>query len=246
MNEPILVNTPAVSASSLAVSIDQHRILSDLSFDVNAGEIYALLGGNGAGKSTTLKTFLGTVKPTEGAAFVLGHSVETEIEMIRQKVAYLPESVMLYGHLTGLENIRYFLSLAGISKSDPDIDEALSKVALQVDARQKALSSYSKGMRQKTAIALAMLRDAPVLFLDEPTSGLDPGAIDEFNTLISGIAAAGSTVFMVTHDVYGACQVAHRIGLLNKGTLVGSFERGNKIAIETEAVHEAFAGQTGL
>lgn len=99
-------------------------------------------------------------------------------------------------------------------------------------------------MRQKTAIALALLRNAPVLFLDEPTSGLDPAAIDEFNALVSELAANGATIFMVTHDVYGACQVAHRIVLLSDGKLTGSFERVADTPIDTEAVHAAFAGRT--
>ena len=103
------------------------------------------------------------------------------------------------------------------------------------------MERYSKGMRQKTAIALALLRETPVLFLDEPTSGLDPVAIDEFNQLITSLAATGTTIVMVTHDVYGACQVAHRIALLRRGTLVGSFEAGEGGKIDTETVHAAFA-----
>jgi ABC-2 type transport system ATP-binding protein len=105
------------------------------------------------------------------------------------------------------------------------------------------MSNYSKGMRQKTAIALALLRDAPVLFLDEPTSGLDPNAIDEYNQLITTLALEGATVFMVTHDIYGACQIAHRIGLLDNGKIVGMFERGGDNHIDTEEVHEAFSGR---
>lgn len=96
---------------------------------------------------------------------------------------------------------------------------------------------------RKTAIALALLRNAPVLFLDEPTSGLDPAAIDEFNALVSELAANGATIFMVTHGVYGACQVAHRIVLLSNGKLTGSFERVGDMPIDTEAVHAAFAGR---
>ena len=96
-------------------------------------------------------------------------------------------------------------------------------------------------MRQKVAIALALLRDTPVLFLDEPTSGLDPVAIDEFNRLIRAVAAEGRTVLMVTHDVYGACQVADRIGLLWQGELVGLFGAEEGQTIDTETVHRAFA-----
>ncbi len=232
-----------VVASSLSVSFKDQAVLSDVNFTVGKGEVFALLGGNGAGKSTTLKTFLGTVPPDSGTAKVMGMSVTEDIESIRPKVAYLPESVTLYGHLSGIENIKYFLSLAHITRSELEIEKALTRVALQKDAWHRDMSNYSKGMRQKTAIALALLREAPVLFLDEPTSGLDPNAIDEFNQLIATLASEGTTVFMVTHDVYGACQIAHRIGLLDKGKIVGMFERGSHSHIDTEEVHSAFSAR---
>ncbi|MDE0692749.1 MAG: AAA family ATPase, partial [Gammaproteobacteria bacterium] len=102
--------------------------------------------------------------------------------------------------------------------------------------------TYSKGMRQKVAIAMAILREAPILLLDEPTSGLDPAAIDDFNRLVRELAEAGRTILLVTHDVYGACHVADRIDLLHKGELVGTFDRPPGMdRIDTEAVHAAFA-----
>lgn len=232
-----------IAATSLCVRFNNQTILDDVSFEVKEGEVFALLGGNGAGKSTTLKTFLGTVAPASGQASVFGMSVEKDIEAIRRKVAYLPESVTLYGHLTGYENIEYFLSLAQVTRSQNEIEQALNRVALQEGAWHRGMDQYSKGMRQKVAIALALLRGAPVLFLDEPTSGLDPNAIDEFNQLIATLAKEGTTVFMVTHDVYGACQIAHRIGLLDKGKIVGMFERGDAAHIETETVHAAFSAR---
>lgn len=232
-----------VSAQSLCVQFGTQTVLDKVNFSVGQGEIFALLGGNGAGKSTTLKTFLGTVTPTSGEASVMSMSVKDNIDDVRAKVAYLPESVMLYGHLTGVENIKYFLSLADVSKPEQEIEQALQRVALQQYAWHRTMSNYSKGMRQKTAIALALLRNAPVLFLDEPTSGLDPNAIDEFNQLIATLAQEGTTVFMVTHDVYGACQIAHRIGLLDQGKIVGMFERKDSDHIDTELVHAAFSAR---
>lgn len=232
-----------VVASSLNVHFGDQTVLNNVNFKVGEGEIFALLGGNGAGKSTTLKTFLGTVIPSSGKASVMGMSVADAMDDIRSKVAYLPESVTLYGHLTAIENIKYFLSLAEITRTDSEIEQALMRVALQQGAWSKSMSNYSKGMRQKTAIALALLRKAPVLFLDEPTSGLDPNAIDEFNQLIATLANDGTTVFMVTHDVYGACQIAHRIGLLDQGEIVGMFERGTNSHIDTEMVHSAFSAR---
>lgn len=232
---------PIIEAQALSVDIKNSRILKGLNFKVNRGEIYALLGGNGAGKSTTLKTFLGFNHPTNGYAKVDGNSVVESLDYVRAKTAYLPESATLYSHLSARENIRYFLSLANIKKSDNDIDDCFHRVALQSSAWERQLQTYSKGMRQKTAIALALLREAPIFLLDEPTSGLDPVAIDEFNQLLRDLAATGATTLMVTHDVYGACQVADRIGLLRNGELVGEFEAPASGRIDTAEVHGAFA-----
>ncbi len=229
-----------ISAENLCVSVGTKQILNNVTFSVRAGEVLALLGGNGAGKSTTIKTFLGLMTPTSGSVLLAGVNVQTQPDIVRQKVAYLPESVMLYGHLNAIENIRYFLSLAGKPQTDADISASLERVALQPQAWQSPLSSYSKGMRQKTAIALALLREAPVLFLDEPTSGLDPVAIDEFNRLVKQLASQGVTILMVTHDVYGACHVANRIGLLRNGEIVGMFDAPENGNIDSEAVHRAF------
>lgn len=231
---------PMIEAKDLCITINQSNILKSLNFQVAAGEIYALLGGNGAGKSTTLKTFLGFLQPSTGQAIINGRAVKDDVKAVRQHTAYLPESATLYQHLTARENVHYFLSLANINKTDDQVNQAFDRVALQPQARDRHMNTYSKGMRQKTAIALALLREAPIFFLDEPTSGLDPVAIDEFNQLVSELAANGSTILMVTHDVYGACQVANRIGLLREGELVGEFSAQAGQQIETELVHGAF------
>ena len=233
--------TPALEAHALSLVRDGSRVLDDVSFTVAPGEIYALLGGNGAGKSTTLLTFLGFLTPSGGEVLVGGQAVADNVEAARAQIAYLPEAAALYGHLDAYENLGYFLDLAGREVSRATMDDALDQVALPQAARTRRMQSYSKGMRQKTAIALALLRDTPILLLDEPTSGLDPVAIDEFHAMVKALADAGRTVLMVTHDVYGACQVADRVGLLRGGRLVGSFEAGAGGRIDTETVHAAFA-----
>ncbi|GBL04453.1 ABC transporter [Glaciecola sp. KUL10] len=230
-----------LNAQSLTLKINQQTILNKLTFSVQKGEIYALLGGNGAGKSSTLKTFLGFNKPTDGKVEVLGQSLDNSLALLRSKMAYLPESATLYPHLSARENIHYFLSLASIKKSDAEVNDAFKRVALQESAWERHMQTYSKGMRQKTAIALALLRQAPIFLLDEPTSGLDPIAIDEFNLLVRELANSGASILMVTHDVYGACQVADRIGLLRSGELVGEFSAPTNGRIDTEQVHTAFA-----
>jgi len=232
---------PVIEAVNLSVSRDNTPVLHDVSFQIQKGECFAFLGGNGAGKSTTLLTFLGLIKPSGGSARVFGKSVTDDPVAAREALAYLPESATLYGHLSAYENLNYFLSLAGLKRDRAEIDAALDRVALRADARPQKMDSYSKGMRQKTAIALALLRETPVLLLDEPTSGLDPIAIDEFNQLIRDLRADDKTILMVTHDVYGACHTADRIGLLRRGKLVGEFTAGANNRIDTEEVHKAFA-----
>jgi ABC-2 type transport system ATP-binding protein len=233
----------AISIENLEVARDGTNVLRGINLTVPEGSIYALLGGNGAGKSTTLLTLLGFLKLNSGSAKVLGSDVVTKVRQVREVVAYLPEAATLYPHLNAYENLAYFLDLAGRKSDRATIDDALDTVALQSDARERAMSGYSKGMRQKVAIALAVLRKAPVLLLDEPTSGLDPVAIDEFNRLIRRLASEGRTILMVTHDVYGACQVADHIGLLRHGELVGTFDAEAGKRIDTEAVHTAFTGK---
>lgn len=232
-----------LEAENLSVIRGGRQVLEGIDFAVGRGEIYALLGGNGAGKSTTLLTFLGFLRPGQGSARVFGIEAHGNSASERQRIAYLPESATLYGHLDAYENLAYFLSLAGVALARDAIDAALDRVSLQVAARSRRLANYSKGMRQKVAIALAMLRAAPVLLLDEPTSGLDPLAIDEFNLLVRSLAEQGATILMVTHDVYGACQVARRVGLLQNGRLVGEFTAEPGQPIDTETVHAAFTGR---
>ena len=230
-----------LQADSLHIHRSDKEVLSGISFSVASGEVYALLGGNGAGKSTTLLSFLGFLLPSSGHIRVNGQDVASSLEATRKAIAYLPESASLYEHLNAYENLRYFLELASISADQHSLEATLDRVALAVEARTRKLRDYSKGMRQKVAIALAILRDSDILLLDEPTSGLDPSAIDEFHKLVRDLADSGKTVLMVTHDVYGACQVANRIGLLRDGTLVGEFAAEEGQRIDTEMVHRAFS-----
>jgi ABC-2 type transport system ATP-binding protein len=232
-----------LQAEQLRVLRAGKEVLSGVSFAVASGEVFGLLGGNGAGKSTTLATFLGFLPAASGRVSVNGKDVGTDLVAARRAMAYLPEAASLYEHLDARENLRYFLQLADVRCSATDMDAALDRVSLGSEARALKLRGYSKGMRQKVAIALAILRDTGILLLDEPTSGLDPTAIDEFHDLVRGLADAGKAILMVTHDVYGACQVADRIGLLRGGHLVDQFEAPAGARIDTEIVHRAFSAK---
>ena len=236
-------STAVVRLRDVEVHRGGRAVLRGLTFDVAPGEVFALLGGNGVGKSTTLLTCLGLIEPAAGTVEVLGASPSEDPERVRASLAYLPEQAQLYPELDAYENLGYFLELAGVAFTRADLDEALTTVSLRDDARGQRLETYSKGMRQKVAIALALLRRTPLLLLDEPTSGLDPLAVDEFDALVHRLGDAGVAVLMVTHDLYGATRVASRLGLLRDGRLSEVFERGGsgEAGIDAEAVRRAYA-----
>jgi ABC-2 type transport system ATP-binding protein len=227
-----------VDIAGLSVERGGKIILNDLSLAVKAGEIYALLGGNGAGKSTTLATLLGFLKPSAGQVMVAGIDPATDAEATRHKIAYLPENVALYEHLTARENVDYFLALAGESHGSDEIEAAFDAAGLQAEARNRNLSGFSKGMRQKVAIALAVVRQVPVLLLDEPTSGLDPKATADFNALLSTLKARGTAILMVTHDLLGAADCADRIGFLDAGRIVEEVSRDQ--GFDVMALHRRY------
>lgn len=231
-----------LSAQALHQRYGNTEILRGLDLAVEVGEIYALLGGNGAGKSTVLNIFLGLIKPTSGKAIVCGHDVAVDPAGARAQLAYVPENVALYEHLDAIENISYFLAIAGAARDkDSVIAPALEAAGLAREAWRRRLVGYSKGMRQKVAIALAIARKAPVLLLDEPTSGLDPRATTEFNQLLNSLRDSGVTTLMVTHDLLGAADIADRIGFLAEGLLSEEIHTRSGARIDVRDLHHRYA-----
>lgn len=233
-------STPVVEIRNLCISFSGKPVLSDFNLIVERGHIHALLGGNGAGKSTTLSALLGFVQPTRGEVRVAGVTPWSDPERARAHLAYLPENVALYDHLTALENIDYLLSLSGGRKPAAAITDALRAAGLQEAAWQQRLAGFSKGMRQKVAIALALMREVPLLLLDEPTSGLDPGASADFHALLQPVRARGTAILMVTHDLMGAVEIADRISVLDHGRIVHEAERPD---FDLRTLHAHFAGR---
>jgi len=194
--------------------------LRELNLQLAPGEVFCLLGQNGAGKSTTINLFMGFIAPTAGAAYVAGLEVARHPLKIKRHLAYIPENVLLYPHLTGLENLSLFSSLAGFKYSAGQLREYLLHAGLPAEAVMRRVGSYSKGMRQKVGIAIAVAKQAQVLLLDEPTSGLDPKASNEFSALMRQLSAQGTAVFMATHDLFRAKEVGTRVGIMREGELV--------------------------
>ena len=224
-------------AENLSKIYGDYKALNNLNLKLNEGEIFALLGQNGAGKSTTINIFLGFVKPTEGVAKINGISVVDHPEETKKFIAYIPETVLLYPNLTGVENLKFFSSLAGFDYDNEALTNFLSKAGLQSDAHHNRLGGYSKGMRQKVGIAIAIAKKAKVLLLDEPTSGLDPKASNEFSEILKELASEGTTIFMATHDIFRAKEVADRIGIMKRGNLISEINADEISANELEKLY---------
>ncbi len=194
--------------------------LNSLNLKIEAGEVFCLLGANGAGKTTTINLFLNFISPSSGSAFINGLDVTQQPLQTKKYIAYIPEQVMLYRNLTGLENLDYFSSLAANEKYTKEhLLQLLRDVGLPADAPHKRMSTYSKGMRQKVGIAIAVAKKAKALLLDEPTSGLDPKASNEFSELIKSMSKAGVAILMATHDLFRAKESGTRVGIMRQGTL---------------------------
>lgn len=195
--------------------------LNALTLTVAPGDVFCLLGANGAGKTTTINLFLNFITPTSGSALVNGLDVTKEPLETKRHLAYIPETVMLYKNLTGLENLEYFAALAG--KPDLTREQLIGyfrEVGLAVEAADRRVGTYSKGMRQKVGIAIALAKGAKALLLDEPTSGLDPKASNEFSDLLRRLSGNGVAVLMATHDLFRAKESGTRVGIMKHGTLV--------------------------
>jgi ABC-2 type transport system ATP-binding protein len=210
-----------LEAIDLTKSYGDHQALRGLNLRVNSGEIYCLLGANGAGKTTTINLFLNFVEPTSGSARVNGVDVVHNPLETKRYLAYIPEQVMLYGNLTGIENLEYFARLGGHGEyGAEDYRGFLDRVGLQREAAERRVRTYSKGMRQKVGVAIALAKQAKALLLDEPTSGLDPKASNEFSELLVQLRSGGAAILMATHDLFRAKETGTRIGIMKGGRLV--------------------------
>jgi ABC-2 type transport system ATP-binding protein len=192
-----------------------------LNLKVEPGEIFCMFGANGAGKTTAINLLLNFLEPTEGTALIEGIDVTKEPLRSKDFVSFVSENVTLYGTFTAFQNLDYFSKLAGkrgLTKAD--YARVLESVGLQKEAFDCRTRTYSKGMRQKLGLAIALLKDAPNVLLDEPTSGLDPKSGQEFLNLLVKMRDAGKSILMSTHDIFRAKLIADRVGFMKRGRLV--------------------------
>jgi ABC-2 type transport system ATP-binding protein len=224
---------------------DGTRALDTLNLVVRPGELYAMLGANGAGKSTAINLLLGFIEPSKGTAKVNGLDVKDHPIETKRLIGYIPEQVALYSDMDSQSNLRYFARLAGQELSLCECETALIDVGLPKEALGRRSRELSKGMRQKVAIAAIKVKGAKVLLLDEPTSGLDPKAASEFLALLNRLRDEGKTILMATHDLLRMHQIADRVGIMSSGELVAELTRQELDRQDLERLYLSYMGKSG-
>lgn len=226
-----------LEANELSKTYNGYEALKALNLKVEQGDIYCLLGANGAGKTTTINLFLNFISPSSGQVKVGGMDVVKHPIETKKSLAYIPETVMLYGALSGIENLSYFAKLGGHDYSRDELMGFLDRVGLQREAAAKRVATYSKGMRQKVGVAIALAKQAKALLLDEPTSGLDPKASNEFSNLLRQFQADGAAILMATHDLFRAKETGTRIGIMREGKLVAEMATADVSHADVERIY---------
>jgi len=245
------VNAPGdalVRAVSLTRSFGDVRAVDGLDLSVARGELFGFLGPNGAGKTTTMRLLTGLLRPTSGDAFVAGHSLTREPAQARAALGFVPDTPYLYDKLTAREFLAFSAALHGV---EPDVAERRGRALLALleleGAADGLVEGYSHGMRQKTALAGALIHDPQVLFLDEPTIGLDPRSARTIKDLLRGLCDRGKAVFLSTHVLEIAERLCDRVGILAQGKLavVGTVAELKERARSSASLEEIFLGLTG-
>ncbi len=226
-----------IETKALTKKYGDFTALNHLNLRVNPGEIYCLLGANGAGKSTTIGLLLDFIKPSSGLALINGVNVAENPLSIKRLISYIPENLMLYPKLTGIENLDFFCQLAGKKYNKTALLAFLIGSGLAEDFATRRVEVYSKGMRQKVGIALTLAKDSKVLLLDEPTAGLDPKSSNEFGELLQSMAEKKVAILMATHDLFRAKQTGTHIGIMNAGVLVDSMHVSTVGSTELEELY---------
>lgn len=206
---------PAIEAVGLSKRFGEATAVQQLSFTVRPGEVFGFLGPNGAGKTTTVRMLIGLLAPSEGTARLLGETAGASDDLWR-RIGVMTETPGLYESLTVEENLAYFADLHGVTgpRRRSRLDACLERAGLS-DRRDDRAGALSKGLKQRAALARALVGDPEILFLDEPTAGLDPEASAEVRKLIAKLRRSGVTVFLTTHRLEEAARVCDRVAIIN-------------------------------
>jgi ABC-2 type transport system ATP-binding protein len=235
---------PVIETEGLTKRYGETVAVDNLNLQLQAGEVFGLLGPNGSGKTTTILMLLGLTEPTSGSSRVLGFDPLRNPLDVKRRVGYMPDAVGFYDELTARDNLRYTARLNGIPRREAEagIAEVLTRMGLK-DVMDRPVSTFSRGMRQRLGLADVLLKKPHVAILDEPTIGLDPEAAHEFLAMIRGLKADGITVLLSSHLLHQVQAVCDRVGLFRTGRMVleGTFEAlsekviGGSYRIQVEA-----------
>ncbi|MNW35571.1 putative ABC transporter ATP-binding protein YxlF [compost metagenome] len=228
--------------TDLSKTIKQQRIVDQISFSVTAGNILALCGGNGAGKSTVLRMIVGILRPTSGDIVVNGLRLATARKSFSEQIGYMPDDYQFQQGLTAAETLQFWASLRKVPAER--VEEVLVMVGLE-EQRNKRVNTFSKGMRQRILFAQALLANPPLLVMDEPTNGLDPFWMQELIRLLKGLKKEGHMVIFSTHQLDIAEQIAEQVVFMNAGRNVGSGATEH-ICRQYGSLHAAFHQSLGL
>ena len=237
--------TAAIETTHLTRTFDGRVAVEDLSVSIAEGSVFGFLGPNGAGKTTTVRMLAALIAPTAGAATVAGHRLGVDDDALRRSVGILTESPGLYDRLSARQNLTYFARLYDLTRARAaeQVDRYLRMLELW-ERRDDPVGTFSKGMRQKLAIARALLHEPPVLFLDEPTAGLDPEAARTVRDFVAMLRREGRTIFLTTHNLPEADELCDVIAIFQRRLLrmgtpaqlrAGLFDAGTIVRVAGEA-----------
>jgi ABC-2 type transport system ATP-binding protein len=209
-----------------------------LDLEVSPGEIFVLLGANGAGKTSTINMIFGFTDPTEGTVEINGIDVARDPLSAKKHAAYVSENVTLYGNFTARQNLDFFARIGGRDRvEDKELLEAIQHVGLADNVLYRRVHGFSKGMRQRLGIAIAILKNSALIVLDEPTSGLDPQGGAEFLTILQQLREEGKAILMSSHDIFRARKIANRVGIMKRGKMIRVLDRSELESVDLEQVY---------
>jgi len=250
--------TTIIQASNLTKIFSSSTAVDHISFEVRGGEIFGFLGPNGAGKTTTTRMLTGVIPPDAGTATILGHDIRSEPVLAKQGFGVVPETSNAYTDLTAWQNLMLMGELYGIphSRAEQRSSELLGMVGL-LERKDQKVQVYSKGMKQRLILAMALIHEPELLFLDEPTSGLDVQSTQMILSLLRDLNKQGTTIFLTTHNMEEANRLCHRVGIIRAGKIVAidapeklktAIDRVHKIEVsfDREVPGDALAGINGV
>jgi len=229
--------TEIIRASGLTKIFGKSTAVDNISFDVHKGEIFGFLGPNGAGKTTTTRMLTGVIPPDAGTAMVLGYDIRSNPVQAKQGFGVVPETTNAYTDLTAWQNLMLMGELYGLPRvrAEQRSSDLLGLVGL-LERKDQKVQAYSKGMKQRLILAMALIHEPKLLFLDEPTSGLDVQSTQMILSLLRDLNKQGTTIFLTTHNMEEANRLCHRVGIIRAGRMV-AIDAPEKLKTAIDRLH---------